>query len=105
LLPVWKSKFYGAFVLNPRVVLDAIDATPARWRGDAGSSPLDRASTATSSPRNDLVKNRRVHPTHWLFHTGCCGSVAIDCDSVAVGAYGDWVAERPPEERVPGGCY
>ena len=48
-IPVWKSKFYGAFVLNHRVVLHAIDATPARWRGDAGSSPLDRARTATSS--------------------------------------------------------
>ena len=35
---MWKSKFYGAFVLNHRVVLQAIDATPARWRGDAGSS-------------------------------------------------------------------
>ena len=35
--PVWKSKFYGAFVLNHRVVLHAIDATPARCRGDAGS--------------------------------------------------------------------
>jgi hypothetical protein len=54
---VWKSKFYGAFVLNHRVVLHAIDApparrraidaTPARWRGDAGSSPLDGASTAS----------------------------------------------------------
>ena len=44
--PVWKSKFYGAFVLNHRVVLHSIDATPARWRGDAGSSPLDGASTA-----------------------------------------------------------
>ena len=31
LQPVWKSKFYGAFVLNRRVVLHAIDATPARW--------------------------------------------------------------------------
>ena len=39
LVPVWKSKFYGAFVLNHRVVLHVIDATPARWRGDAGSSP------------------------------------------------------------------
>ena len=29
---VWKSKFYGAFVLNRRVDLHAIDATPARWR-------------------------------------------------------------------------
>ena len=27
---VWKSKFYGAFVLNRRVVLHAIDAPPAR---------------------------------------------------------------------------
>ena len=67
--PVWKSKFYGAFVLNHRVVLHAIDATPARWRGDVGSSPLGRASTAASSPRNDLVKNYRVHPTHWLIST------------------------------------
>ena len=30
---VWKLKFYGAFVLNRRVLLHAIDATPARaWR-------------------------------------------------------------------------
>ena len=34
-------------VLNRRVDLHAIDATPARWRGDAGSSPLDGASAAT----------------------------------------------------------
>ena len=37
--------------------IHAIDATPARWRGDVVSSPLDRASTTASSPRNDLVKN------------------------------------------------
>jgi len=35
---------------NRRVDLNAIDATPARWRGDVGSSPLDRATAATSSP-------------------------------------------------------
>ena len=34
------------FVLNSRVLLHAIDATPARWRGDAGSSPLNRISNA-----------------------------------------------------------
>ena len=34
----------------------------ARWRGGAGSSPLDGASTAASSPR-------MVHPTHWLIST------------------------------------
>ena len=53
LVTVWKSNFYGAFVLNRRVDLHAIDATPARWRGDAGSSPLDRARSAASSPRNE----------------------------------------------------
>ena len=56
-------------VLNRRVDLYAIDATPARWRGDVGSSPLDGASATTSSLRNDLVKNCRVHPTHWLIST------------------------------------
>ena len=66
---VWKSKFYDAFVLNHRVVLHVIDAMPDRWRGDAGSSPLDLARAATSSPRNDFVKNCRVHPTHWLIST------------------------------------
>ena len=37
------NQICGAFVLNRRVDLHAIDATPARWRGDAGSSPLDGA--------------------------------------------------------------
>ena len=67
--PVWKSKFYDAFVLNHIVVLHAIDATPARWHGDADSSPLDGTSAATPSLRNDLVKNCRVHLTHWLIST------------------------------------
>ena len=49
--PVWKSKFYGAFVPNLRVDLHAIDATPARWRGGVGSSPLDRARTAACTRR------------------------------------------------------
>ena len=66
---MWKSKFYDAFVLNHIVVLHAIDATPARWRGHPSSSPLDRARMAASSPRNDLVKNCRVHLTHWLIST------------------------------------
>ena len=35
--PVQKSKFHGAFVLNQRVVLHAIDATPARRRGDTST--------------------------------------------------------------------
>ena len=67
--PVWKSKFYGAFVLNHRVDLHAIEQASRRWRGGAGSSPLDGAGTAASSTRNDLVKNYRVHPTHWLIST------------------------------------
>ena len=55
-LTVWKSKFDGAFVLNYRVFLHAIDAAPARRRGDAGSSPLARARMAASSPRNECTR-------------------------------------------------
>ena len=36
-----------------RVVLHTIDATAYRWRGDAGSSPIDQARAAAPSPRND----------------------------------------------------
>jgi hypothetical protein len=56
------NQIYGAFVLNRRVDLHAIDATPARRRGDVCSSPLDGASAATSS-----------HPTHWLIVTQVWG--------------------------------
>ena len=73
---------------NHRVVLHAIDATPARWRGDAGSSPLDGARTTAPSPRNDLVKNCRVHPTLVDFHTGGHDilHVILDLDKSAVKA-------------------
>ena len=73
--PCVDIKFYGAFVLILRVNLHAIDATPARWRGDVGCSPLDRARTAASLPRNDLVKNCRTPDTLVDFHTGRVSSV------------------------------
>ena len=38
-------------VLNRRVDLHAIDATPARW------PPLDGASAATPSPRNECTRH------------------------------------------------
>ena len=57
-LPVWKSKFYGAFALNRRVDLHAIDATPVRWRGDAGSS----RSTEPARPRHRCTRS-------WLIST------------------------------------
>ena len=69
---------FTARSLNLRVDLDAIDATPARRRGGAGSSPLDRISTAASSLRNDLVKNFRVHPTHWLISTQVAAGADLD---------------------------
>ena len=62
-------------MLNHRVVLDAIDATPARRRGGVNSSPLDRAMTAASSPRDDLVKNC-APDTLVDFHTGRRARVA-----------------------------
>jgi hypothetical protein len=53
----------------------AIDAMSARWCGGVDSSPLDGASTAASSPRNDSAKNYRVHATLVDFRTGRRGSV------------------------------
>ena len=65
---------HPAAVIGPAVIIDhatgvvigveiesllhAIDATPARWRSGAGSSPLDGASTAASSCTR-----------HWLIST------------------------------------
>ena len=69
-------------MLNRRVDLHAIDATPARWRGEAGSSPLDRARTAAPSLRNDLVKNCRVHPTHWLISTQVDGGIKATPETI-----------------------
>ena len=59
------QNFYGTLGLNRRVDLDAIDATPARWRGDAGSSPLDGASTAASSPSTRFTSD--FHTVHDAF--------------------------------------
>ena len=59
-----ETKIYGAF--SPTSTPSA-RRLPA-WRGDACST-LDRARTAASSPRNDLVKSCRVHPTHLLIST------------------------------------
>ena len=52
---MWKSKFYGAFVLNHRVDLHALDATPAR----GVAMPVPHRSTEPA----------RVHPTHRLIST------------------------------------
>ena len=61
---VWKSNFYGAFVLSRRVDIHAIDATRARRRGDVGSSPLDRARTAASvHPRHRLISTQAKTPS------------------------------------------
>ena len=80
------NQIYGAFVLNNRVDLHAIFMIPARWRGGVDSSPLDRTNAATSSPRNELVKNYRVHPTHWLISTQAATS-ARDVEARATQAF------------------
>ena len=47
-----------------------------------GLSPLDSVSTTASSPRNESVKNYRVHPTHRLIYTQVKQVVAV-CKMVA----------------------
>ena len=64
--PVHKSNCRGASPPLLNHGSHAIDATPARWRGGVGLTPLDWVITAASPQRNDLVKSYRVHPTHRL---------------------------------------
>ena len=54
LWPVWKSKFYGAFVLNRRVVLHAIDAT-ALLDGVAMRVPPRESRTRDASSAPDAL--------------------------------------------------
>ena len=42
------------------VALDAIDATPARWRGDAGSSPPVREDTYEDAATRVRMRIARV---------------------------------------------
>ena len=89
-------KFDGAFVLNRRVDLHAIDAPPARWRGGVGSSPLDGASTAASSLRNDSListQDARQGPVAANAHLGRGGDDAGD--AVLLGRRGGRGAEHP----------
>ena len=65
--------YHRSAQFSAQIKFHGAHATPVRRRGDSGSSLLDGASTTAASPRNDLVKNYRVHPTHWLISTQARG--------------------------------
>ena len=50
-------KIYGAFVLNLRVDLHAIDATPARWRGGRRSQRGREISTQALPRRAEATQH------------------------------------------------
>ncbi len=68
--PVHKSNCCDASPPRLNHDLHTIKATPARWRGRGGLSPLDAVSTVASSPRMDLVKNYRAPDSLVDLHTG-----------------------------------
>jgi len=97
----------------------AIDAAPARWRGDAGSSPLDRARTAASSPRNGTAADESGSTQLTMEDgdecycklTGCTGEMyaAQSClqdGSILIkfGSLGPWPVDAPPELPCPYKC-
>ena len=66
-----QNKYRGAS--RPRLDHDlhTIDATPARWRGGVGLTPLDWVITAASPQRNDLSEELSGAPdSPFDFHTG-----------------------------------
>ena len=73
-------------------------STPSRRRR-LDSSPLD-AMTVASSPRMDLVKNYRVHPTHWLIYTQV-RALLQDDGGLRRGLWG-LVAPRGERRQQPG---
>ena len=62
--PLARPPLVNDFGAKVRRMCENQNFTARAWRGDAGSSPLDGTRTAAPSPRNDFVKNYRVHPTH-----------------------------------------
>ena len=54
---------------------------------------LDSVITAALSPRNDFVKNYRVHPTHWLIYTQVATPAADDAGLKCVDS-----EKRPPPD-------
>ena len=75
-------KILRRVLLNHRADLNAIDATPARWRGDVGSPPLDGASadalvdfhTGRGPP---LLPSFIMPSSHRPHHGPVCGAVGV----------------------------
>ena len=88
-ISVLMNSSFDAIVLNRRVDLHAIDATPARWRGDVGPDTLvdfhtdDDGSPSAAGSSNNIeadaspnssLKSSLAHTTQW---TGCDGVLRI----------------------------
>ena len=79
---------------------------PPRHRRDACSMAWRcRFLTARpSQPRNDLVKNCRVHPTHWLISTQLvtlCICAGVGVEGEADGARSMRMGQPQKEQRCP----
>ena len=103
-------KFYGAFVLNRRVDLHAIDAADLLDGVGAGCRFLtarrnQRDRVIADSIRNDLVKNSRAPDTLVDSHTGCA---TRDADGNAALHFARRRCRRPRSDVLvrasPGAC-
>ena len=72
--PVNKSKFHGAFVLNCRVDLHAIDATPARL---SRRPPRHRRDACSIAWRCRCLTARRSQPGRVIAEKGLSASDAL----------------------------
>ena len=63
---MWISKFYGAFVLTRRVVLHAIDATPARCAPDALVTQICTLSTSSNAVFSPSNAGNSISPSFTL---------------------------------------
>ena len=72
------------------------ELVPARWRG---SSTTRFSITAAPSPRNDLVKNYQVHPTHWLISTQVRDRRGAGCHEGHGLLYNHWPRQDGAHQR------
>ena len=92
---MWKSKFYGAFVLNRRVLLHAIDGvvTPAAARNEDGGVlyGICRRLLESNAHAGDLqypgeYGSTDIHPLEVVF-----AKTGRGVSEKTLGAYDDWL--------------
>ena len=101
---MWKSKFYGAFVLNHRAVLHAIEQASRRWGGGRrdGSARTRRKILISAQVPSYVAYQQTPLQTFWpvvLLYVGIVEIFSVFTFENPFGKGGFWTLK---DDRVPG---